>query len=128
MQVLIIDSVEALAEQIAEKLSMNAPHVVAEIATCLHPIEVSSDAGELAREVLSLDVTLDDVHSDYETLKTAAALITAHSRTVPTSFIRSIAKTYYDYNVPKNCGDADYEEWNDEECKIIAQQFGYHAE
>ena len=50
-QIIIIDSAEALAEQIAEVLSMNAPHIVATIASCLHPIEVPSDAEELVEKI-----------------------------------------------------------------------------
>ena len=115
-QIIIIDSAEALAEQIAEKLSMNAPHVVAAIAAVLHPIEVPSDAGELVEKIRAnkpgsftgLLLSKDE----------AAALLTAHSRTVPREMLDEIwLNGYQCANGKKDTDMAD-----------IAAKYGYHAE
>ena len=84
-QIIIIDSAEALAEQIAEKLSMNAPHVVAEIASCLHPVEVPSEAGKLVQKLRTKSwiTTGSFPYQDFTfSFDKAAALITARDAAI----------------------------------------------
>jgi|GEM_PF-4234078 hypothetical protein len=82
MQVIIIDSVEALAIQIERELikhSCDAP-VVDSILSCLHPIEVPNEAGELVHEVVN------EMESPFDTKENreakAAALITARDAAI----------------------------------------------
>ena len=120
-QIIIVDSAEALAELIAEKLSMNAPHVVAAIASCLHPIEVPNDAGKLVQKLRTKSwiTTGSFPYQDFTfSFDKAAALITAHSRTVPRAMLDEIwLNGYQCANGKKDTNMAD-----------IAAKYGYHAE
>ena len=127
-QIIIIDSAEALAEQIAEKLSMNAPHVVAEIATCLHPIEVPSDAGEITEMARDADIAWDGgYYINYKhTPDEIAALITAHSRTVPRAMLEELFDAGYregDQHIAYDSIDPIRKGLH-----RVAAKYGYHAE
>ena len=86
MQIIIIESAEALAEQIVGQIENDCElYVPREIVrqsvlSCLHPIDVPSDAGELAR------VVVNEMESPFDTAENrelkAAALITAHDAAI----------------------------------------------
>jgi len=131
MQVIVIESAEALAEQIHQEWVNNPlANVKMAVLNCLHPIEVPSDALELAKAVEAAIVPQYNespngrggimvISKDYSK---AAALITAHSRTVPRAMLEEV-------------GDYCYERGKEhrfllDPAKIdeITENFGYHAE
>ena len=124
-QIIIIDSAEALAEQITKHLGWNVAATKAQVLSCLHPIEVPSDAGELVEKIREFNAKIweDNKYKFFELTSTAAAaLITAHSRTVPREMLQEIFEQYPCYipgkepNAVKICID------------VIAAKYGYHAE
>ena len=78
---------------------------------CLHPIEVPSDADSLAKKVANEVLCMRDTE--------AAALITAHSRTVPRAMLQEVAE-----NGQWNGMYDSVEQMQD----TIATKYGYHAE
>lgn len=121
MQIIIIDSAEALAEQTAEPWQGEArKRVYDTVLSCLHPIEVPSDAEDLVKAVLN-QIAFGECDEIID-FSEAAALITAHSRTVPRAMLSRVAsyvKGMMDWN-----GEIDDDLFIDE----IAKEFGYHAE
>jgi hypothetical protein len=124
MQVIIIESVEALAIQIERELikhSCDAP-VVDSILSCLHPIEVPSEAEKLVRMLEEGFYNATNEFSDLplEKYRTeAAALITAHSRTVPRAMLDEIADESLMFRSKED---------QQEKINKIAAKYGYHAE
>jgi hypothetical protein len=125
MQIIIIDSAEALADEMIDEMMRDGVSYKRAILSCLHPIEVPSDAGELVEKVRDQHAQVDDqVCGEVFNLSRdeAAALITAHSRTVPREMLQEIFEQYPCYipgkepNAVKICIDA------------IAAKYGYHAE
>lgn len=87
MQVIIMESAEALAIQIERELikhSCDAP-VVDSILSCLHPIEVPSEVGEIAEMARDADIAWDgEYYINYKhTPDEIAALIESYGRRVP---------------------------------------------
>lgn len=95
MQVIIIESAEALAIQIERELikhSCDAP-VVDSIISCLHPIEVPSDAGEVVNAIILLFAEAQVGQTEEAIAKAiakAAALIESYSRRVPRAMLREV--------------------------------------
>lgn len=117
MQVIIMESVEALAIQIERELikhSCDAP-VVDSILSCLHPIEVPSEVEKLVGKIIMLFAEAQIKQTDEaitQALAEAAALITAYSRTVP--------RCYEEKNRCNDC-PADYP---DKECPSYPEAQG----
>lgn len=95
MQIIVIESVEALAIQIERELikhSCDAP-VVDSIISCLHPIEVPSDAGEVVNAIILLFAEAQVGQTEEAIAKAiakAAALIESYSRRVPRAMLREV--------------------------------------
>ena len=118
-QIIIVESAAVLAEQIVRH--QGATHISTReaVLSCLHPIEVPSDAVELAREVVNEMESPFDTAENRE--KKAAALITAYSRTVPREMLQEAHilgrdDDYYDRHFEHKNIDA------------IAAKYGYRAE
>jgi len=124
MQIIIIESAEALAEQIVKHQS--AAHISTRdaVLTCLHPIEVPSDAVELVEMARDVNVEGDGVYSiSYRhTPDKIAALITAYSRTVPMAMLQAVGDWILD----------DYEaqghKIGEETLNNVITQFGFYTE
>lgn len=129
MQIIVIGSAQDLAGSIARALSMDAPHIMATIAACLRPIEVPSEARELAQSIE------DECFDPWEMNKEkghyegsfdaprAAALITAYSRTIPRAMLKALWKAAYDEG-----GIQPFISNRDREIARITEQFGYRVE
>jgi len=120
MPIIIIESAEALAEQIVKH--QDAAHISTRdaILACLHPIEVPSDAGNIVAAVRGSAVPRHDLSSHYfnYTKTEATALITAYSRMVPRAMLDEMWKNGYEHaNGKKDIDMAD-----------IAAKYGYHTE
>ena len=130
-QIVIIESAEALAEQIEQTyLHHGSMKIKQAVLACLHPIEVPSDAEELAKAVeAAIKPSYIEspngrggvmiISKDYSD---AAALITARERVVPRAMlsrIASYAAGMMDWN-----GEIDDDLFIDD----IAKEFGYRAE
>lgn len=101
MQVIIMESAEALAIQIERELikhSCDAP-VVDSILSCLHPIEVPNEVEKLVGKIRAGTPKMiagdtrgaSEYAVEMDLSETeAAALITAHSRTVPRAMLREV--------------------------------------
>lgn len=102
MQVIIIESVEALAIQIERELikhSCDAP-VVDSIISCLHPIEVPSGVEELVRVLEDGFYNASNEFGDLQIEKyrtKAAALIESYSRRVPMKMLTEIFNNAVDW-------------------------------
>lgn len=127
-QIIIIESVAELAEQIEQKyLHHGSIKIKQAIFACLHPIEVPSNVKELVN-IIRLDSPVDNgefIEHRWEILlDEAAALITAHSRTVPTAMLDDAAEIeagliqYY----------GEYTQLTEASKKAIAEKYGYRAE
>lgn len=123
-QIIIIDSAEALAEQIASDLELDVPKEVVRqaILACLHPIEVPSNVKELVN-IIRLDSPVDNgefIEHRWEILlDEAAALVTAHSRMVPRAMLEETVKKCW----PMGSGPL-----YDKTMDAIAEKYGYRAE
>jgi hypothetical protein len=123
MQVIIMESVEALAIQIERELikhSCDAP-VVDSILSCLHPIEVPSEAGKLVGKIIMLFAEAQIKQTDEaitQALAEAAALIESYGRRVPMKMLTEIFNNAVDW-VP--IGDS-------ERVDEIAAKYGYRVE
>ena len=90
----------------------------------LHPIEVPSDAEGLIDKLEKLLNMDDDIYPPDNRCDAAAALITAHSRTVPRAMLDEIYSLGYSHG--KN-----YENLEDDGINnmgAIIAKYGYHAE
>ena len=122
-QIIIIERVAALAEQIEQTyLHHGSMKIKQAVLVCLHPIEVPSDAGELAREVVN------EMESPFDTAENrelkSAALITAHSRTVPRAMLEEYAKAYFtSYELR-----IDQDNLKERTANFFAAKYGYRAE
>ena len=131
MQIIIIDSAEALAEKIVDAIQRRKGVSMSKaVLSCLHPIEVPSDAGDIAEMARDADIGWDGgYYINYKhTPDEITALITAHSRTVPREMLEALwdeghFTVYSDSEERNACGD---------EIAVavtrIAEQFGYRAE
>lgn len=116
--IIIIDSAEALAEDIRKEYIKNPlVNVKQAVLSCLHPIEVPNDAGELAREVVNEMESPFDTAENRE--KKAAALITARERVVPRAMLEEI------YNAGVNSA---LRGTRHNVADKIAAKYGYRAE
>jgi len=130
-QIIIIERVAALAEQIEQTyLHHGSMKIKQAVLACLHPIEVPSDAEEMAKAVeAAIKPSYIEspngrggvmiISKDYSD---AAALITAHSRTVPRAMLSRIVS--YTAGMMDWNGEVDDDLFIDE----IAKEFGYRAE
>jgi len=118
-QIIIIERVAALAEQIEQTyLHHGSMKIKQAVLACLHPIEVPDDAEELAIRIQRRD----NDENPQLTVDEAAALITAHSRTVPRAMLSRIVS--YTAGMMDWNGEVDDDLFIDE----IAKEFGYRAE
>ena len=125
-QIIIIESAEALAEQIEQTMSLfgvKDTEIIAKVKNavrCLHPIEVPSDDMEglidKLERLLNMD---DDIYPPDNRCEAAAALITAHERVVPRAMLEEVWIHGHDYAFDKTIS-ANID-------KII-EKFGYRAE
>jgi len=116
-QIIIIDSAEALAEQIHQEYIKNPlVNVKLAVLNCLHPIEVPSDAVELVKMIRSGSPFSSD-GNPYLSDTAAAALITAHSRTVLRVMLHDIYSLW-----PKDYFTLD------KGIDAAIEKYGYHAE
>lgn len=115
-QIIIIDSVAALAEQIEQTyLHHGSMKIKQAVLVCLHPIEVPDDAEELAIRIQRRD----NDENPQLTVDEAAALITARERVVPRAMLREI---YCEG------GEDMLSVMTDETVDRLTAKFGYRAE
>jgi len=120
-KIIVIESVEALAEQVIKAIGLwevtetDTRTKDEVVLSCLHPIEVPSDAVELVEKIIMLFAEAQIKQTDEaitQALAEAAALITAYSRTVP--------RCYEEKNRCNDC-PADYP---DKECPSYPEAQG----
>jgi len=97
-QIIIIERVAALAEQIEQTyLHHGSMKIKQAVLVCLHPIEVPDDAEELVDKVREGAVQGHGLSKCYWNITDAeaAALVTAHSRTVPRAMLLKLLREYW---------------------------------
>ena len=137
-QIIIIDSAEALAEQIEQTyLHHGSMKIKQAILACLHPIEVPSDAERLAKAVeAAIKPSYIEspngrggvmiISKDYSD---AAALITARERVVPRAMLLELYGIAIEIlGVPWMVGMPTHVKQFSEKAVAIAKKFGYRAE
>ena len=125
MQIIIIDSAEALAEDIRKEYIKNPlVNVKQAVLSCLHPIEVPDSAEALVDKVR--DTMLDDEDCYVLTDSEAAALIESHGKRVPRTEIIDAYESGY------SRGENDAVESLGRNAKQAAEEYadkyGYRAE
>lgn len=125
MQVIIMESVEALAIQIERELikhSCDAP-VVDSILSCLHPIEVPSEVEKLVGKIIMLFAEAQIKQTDEaitQALAEAAALIESYGRRVPGAMLQEIEYTSWSRSKDGNIDDVNTD--------AIAAKYGVKVE
>lgn len=93
-QIIIIESAEAFARELARALLNDITRSVEKtLLSCLHPIEVPSDAGEVVNAIILLFAEAQVGQTEEAIAKAiakAAALIESYSRRVPRAMLREV--------------------------------------
>lgn len=99
-KIIVIESVEALAEQVIKAIGLwevtetDTRTKEEVVLSCLHPIEVPNEAGELVNTIIMLFAEAQIKQTDEaitQALAEAAALIESYGRRVPKAMLEEVA-------------------------------------
>lgn len=103
-KIIVIESVEALAEQVIKAIGLwevtetDTRTKDEVVLSCLHPIEVPNEAGELVNTIIMLFAEAQIKQTDEaitQALAEAAALIESYGRRVPRAMLEELFDTGY---------------------------------